>query len=214
MNIRTLPSLFLLATALFGTAFSTASCADQTPPAKSNTEAKQTTQKKPATQTHVILETSEGNIELALDASKAPISVANFLEHVNSGHYDGTIFHRVIDNFMIQGGGFNPDMSKKAVSKTIQNEANNGLKNVRGTIAMARRNAPHSAQAQFFINVKDNPNLDHTGKTPYGWGYAVFGKVTKGMDVVDAIRKTPTTTAGSYRDVPAKPIIIKKAYTH
>lgn len=206
MTLRKITTFFILSTALF----STLSCANQTPPATQTTK----TESQSTKHTHVTLETSAGNIELALDASKAPISVANFLEHVNSGHYDGTIFHRVIDNFMIQGGGFTPDMTKKAVSKTIQNEANNGLKNVRGSIAMARRNAPHSAQAQFFINVKDNTNLDHTGKTPYSWGYAVFGHVTKGMDVVDTIRKTPTTIMNGYRDVPAQPIIIKKAYTH
>lgn len=211
MNIRTLTSLFVLGTALF----TTASYADNTPPnTPTTTEKPAKTLNKIEGEIEVVLETTAGNIKLKLDANKAPITVNNFVKHVQSGHYDGTIFHRVIDNFMIQGGGFTTDMSKKSISGTIKNEADNGLKNVRGSIAMARRNAPHSAQAQFFINVKDNPNLDHTGKTPYGWGYAVFGRVIEGMDVVDAIRKTPTTRVRGYRDVPVKPIIIKKAYTH
>lgn len=211
MNIRTLTSLFVLGTALF----TTASYADNTSPnTPSTTEQPDKTANKAEGEIEVVLETTAGNIKLELDANKAPITVNNFVKHVQSGHYDGTIFHRVIDNFMIQGGGFTANMSKKSISGTIKNEADNGLKNVRGSIAMARRNAPHSAQAQFFINVKNNPNLDHTGKTPYGWGYAVFGRVIEGMDVVDAIRKTPTTTVRGYRDVPTKPIIIKKAYTH
>lgn len=204
MTLRTLTSLFILSTALF----STASCADNTPNAK---EPK--TVKAPISGViNVTLETTKGNIELALDANKAPLTVANFVKNIDNGHYENTVFHRVIDGFMIQGGGFTKDMIKKATSSSVKNEADNGLKNVRGSIAMARRNAPHSAQAQFFINVKDNPNLDHTGKTPYGWGYAVFGHVTKGMDVVDAIKKTPTTTVGGYQNVPQSPIIILKAY--
>lgn len=204
MNVRALTSLLILSTALFGTV----SCADNTPPAN-NTKATPDVQ---TNTTVVVLETNVGDIEITLDAKKAPLTVSNFLKHVNSGHYDGTIFHRVINNFMIQGGGFTKDMTKKAVSATLKNEANNGLKNVRGSIAMARRNDPHSAQAQFFINVKDNSNLDHTSQTPYGWGYAVFGKVSKGMDVVDTIRITATTTVKGYRDVPKTPIIIRKAF--
>lgn len=158
------------------------------------------------------LETSEGDIVLELDITRAPLSVLNFMKYVQSGFYDGTIFHRVISNFMIQGGGFTPEMERKQPNAPILNEADNGLKNVRGTVAMARTNDPHSATAQFFINVTDNPFLDHKSKTPRGWGYAVFGRVIKGMKVVDKIRNQRTGPNGPLRsDVPLKMILIQKA---
>lgn len=164
------------------------------------------------TKHHVKLETTEGNIVLELDITRAPRSVLNFLQYVNDGYYNGTVFHRVISNFMIQGGGFSPDLVKKQTRAPIINEADNGLKNIRGTIAMARTNDPHSATAQFFINVVDNPFLDHRNKTPRGWGYAVFGHVIKGMDVVDKIRDTRTGPSGPFpKDVPLKAIVINKA---
>jgi peptidyl-prolyl cis-trans isomerase B (cyclophilin B) len=159
----------------------------------------------------VQLQTSMGTIVLELNPQAAPKTTANFLSYVKSGFYDNTIFHRVIRGFMIQGGGFTPDMIQKKTQAPIHNEADNGLKNTAGTIAMARTNAPHSATSQFFINVVDNAFLNHTADTPRGWGYCVFGRVIKGMDVVHAIEKVPTTTVGGYRDVPAKPVIIKKA---
>ncbi|WP_456375600.1 peptidylprolyl isomerase [Thiolapillus sp.] len=158
-----------------------------------------------AEEVKVLMETSKGNIELALDADKAPASVANFLRYVDEGFYDNTIFHRVISGFMIQGGGLTEDMQKKSTHEPIVNEANNGLSNKRGTIAMARTSEPNSATSQFFINHKDNPNLDYPN---YG-GYAVFGKVTKGMDVVDAIAATPTGVKHGRRDVPVETIFIK-----
>ena len=165
-----------------------------------------------ATNKRVKLETSEGNIIVELDMTRAPITVLNFLKYVNSGYYDGTIFHRVIKNFMIQGGGFTPDMQRKEGNATIKNEADNGLSNLRGTIAMARTNDPHSATAQFFINVVDNTFLDHKNKTPRGWGYAVFGHVVKGMNVVDKIRNIHTGPNGPFAtDVPLKTVIINKA---
>ena len=158
------------------------------------------------------LETSEGNIILELDITRAPLSVLNFMKYVRSGFYDGTIFHRVIKNFMIQGGGFTPEMERKQPNAPISNEADNGLKNVRGTIAMARTNDPHSATAQFFINVTDNPFLNHTAKTPRGWGYAVFGRVIKGMNVVEKIRNQRTGPNGPFSsDVPLKMVLIQKA---
>jgi len=161
----------------------------------------------------VLLETSEGNIVLELDITRAPLSVLNFMKYVKSGFYDGTVFHRVIENFMIQGGGFIPELARKQPTYApILNEADNGLKNVRGTIAMARTNDPHSATAQFFINTVDNPFLNHTAKTPRGWGYTVFGHVIKGMPVVDKIRKLRTGPNGPFRsDVPLKTVIIQKA---
>ena len=159
----------------------------------------------------VLLKTNHGDITLELDAAKAPKSVANFLAYVKSGHYDGTIFHRVIDNFMIQGGGMTAGMKQKSTLDQIENEANNGLKNDRGTIAMARTSDPHSATAQFFINVNDNDFLNHTAPTPQGWGYAVFGKVSNGMDVVDKIRKVKTGNAGYHQDVPTEDVVIEKA---
>ncbi len=159
----------------------------------------------------VKVDTNLGSFVIELYPEKAPKTVENFLQYVRDGFYDGTIFHRVIDGFMIQGGGFTPDFERKETRAPIVNEADNGLKNTRGTIAMARTMDPHSATAQFFINVKDNPFLDHTGKTPRGWGYAVFGKVVEGMDVVDRIRKVRTGPGGMFpKDVPQEPVIIEK----
>ena len=152
-----------------------------------------------------------GVIALELDDAKAPKSVANFLAYVKSGHYDGTIFHRVINGFMIQGGGFTPDMKQKPTNAPIENEAANGLKNDIYTIAMARTNEPHSASAQFFINVKNNDFLNHTAPTERGWGYAVFGRVTSGQDVVDAIKGVPTGRRGYFDDVPQEAVVIEKA---
>lgn len=159
----------------------------------------------------VLLKTNKGDITLTLDAVKTPKTVANFLQYVKSGHYDGTIFHRVIDNFMIQGGGMTAGLKEKSSGAQIENEANNGLKNERGTVAMARTSDPHSATAQFFINVNDNDFLNHTSPSAQGWGYAVFGKVTDGLDVVDAIRKVKTGNAGFHQDVPAEDVVIEKA---
>jgi peptidyl-prolyl cis-trans isomerase B (cyclophilin B) len=159
----------------------------------------------------VLLKTNKGEITLTLDAVKAPKTVANFLQYVKSGHYNGTIFHRVIDNFMIQGGGMTPGLKEKTSGANIENEANNGLKNELGTVAMARTSDPHSATAQFFINVNDNAFLNHTAPNAQGWGYAVFGKVTDGLDVVDVIRKVKTGNTGFHQDVPAEDVIIEKA---
>ena len=157
----------------------------------------------------VIMRTTFGEIKLELDAERAPKTVANFLMYAREGFYDGTIFHRVIDNFMIQGGGFDTNMEQKPASEPIENEADNGLKNDTGTVAMARTMEPHSAAAQFFINVKDNDFLNHSGKTMQGWGYAVFGKVVEGQDVLDKIRAVPTTSRGGHQDVPQDPVIIE-----
>ncbi|WP_439107044.1 peptidylprolyl isomerase [Congregibacter sp.] len=157
----------------------------------------------------VTLNTTYGPIKLELDAEKAPATVANFLMYAREGLYDGTIFHRVIDNFMIQGGGFDADMQQKETKEPIENEADNGLKNDFGTVAMARTMDPHSATAQFFINVKDNDFLNHSGKTMQGWGYAVFGKIVDGEEVLDKIRAVPTTSRGGHQDVPAEPVIIE-----
>jgi peptidyl-prolyl cis-trans isomerase B (cyclophilin B) len=160
----------------------------------------------------VLLKTSMGDITLELDQAKAPNTVDNFLKYVNEGFYNGTIFHRVIDGFMIQGGGFTQDFQKKPTRAPIKNEADNGLKNVRGTIAMARTGFPHSATAQFFINVVDNGFLDFRAPSGQNWGYAVFGKVVDGMDVVDKIRKIPTGPGGPFpRDVPRTPVVIQSA---
>ena len=159
----------------------------------------------------VKLHTNHGVITLELDAEKAPVTVANFLAYVAAGHYDNTVFHRVIDGFMIQGGGFEPGMNQKPTGEQIKNEADNGLKNERGTIAMARTQAPHSATAQFFINVADNDFLNHTSPDLQGWGYCVFGKVSEGMDVVDAIRKVKTGSSGFHQDVPKEDVIIERA---
>jgi len=157
----------------------------------------------------VEMETSKGKIVIELFAGNAPDTVKNFLNYVDTKFYDGTIFHRVIPNFMIQGGGFTADMKQKSAGAPIKNEADNGLKNDRGTIAMARTNDPHSATAQFFINTINNDFLNHKSKTPQGWGYVVFGKVVAGMDVVDAISSAKTITRGGYRDVPAEIIEIR-----
>ena len=158
---------------------------------------------------HVLMATTVGPITLELDADNAPKTVENFLSYVASGFYDGTIFHRVINNFMIQGGGFTADMAQKTTQAPIENEANNGLKNNRGSIAMARTQDPHSATAQFFINVQDNDFLNHTGENMQGWGYAVFGKVTEGEDVLDKIRCVKTGNHAGHQDVPVEPIIIE-----
>lgn len=158
----------------------------------------------------VELTTNHGVIRLELDDAKAPETVANFLAYVAKGHYDGTIFHRVIKSFMIQGGGMTPDMGQKPTDAAIKNEANNGLKNVKYSVAMARTNAPHSATAQFFINTKDNSFLDFTAENASGWGYAVFGKVTVGMDVVDQIEKVKTGRKGFHDDVPMESVIIER----
>ncbi len=158
---------------------------------------------------HVVMTTNHGKITLELDAEKAPKTVENFISYVKSGHYDGTIFHRVIDGFMIQGGGFEPGMKQKSVNDPIDNEAGNGLKNTRYSIAMARTSDPHSATAQFFINSNDNAFLDHPGSD--GWGYCVFGKVTEGMDVVDEIGVVKTGRKSMFSDVPLDDVIIEKA---
>jgi peptidyl-prolyl cis-trans isomerase B (cyclophilin B) len=159
----------------------------------------------------VKLHTNFGTITLDLDAARAPDTVANFLEYVKSGFFDNTVFHRVIDNFMIQGGGFEPDMKQKTTNAPIKNEADNGLKNDIYTVAMARTSDPNSATAQFFINVADNGFLNHTAPTPQGWGYAVFGRVVEGSDVVDRIRKVRTGTRGMHQDVPVDDVIIERA---
>lgn len=155
--------------------------------------------------------TGHGVITLELDAEKAPKSAANFLAYVASGHYNNTVFHRVIDGFMVQGGGFEPGMNQKPTQEAIENEANNGLKNTKYTVAMARTQAPHSATAQFFINVADNGFLNHTAPTAQGWGYAVFGKVVAGTEVVDAIRAVKTGRKGFHDDVPLNDVVIEKA---
>jgi cyclophilin family peptidyl-prolyl cis-trans isomerase len=164
-----------------------------------------------STRPRVHLETSQGRITLELDPKAAPITSNNFLSYASEGFYDGTIFHRVIKGFMIQGGGFTPDMQRKSTKDPILNEAGNGLKNERGTVAMARTSDPHSATSQFFINTVDNSFLDHKQKTPQGWGYCVFGKVVEGMNVVDAIENVPTTAKGGHGDVPSTPVIIERA---
>ena len=159
----------------------------------------------------VQFDTTHGAIVIELNAEKAPVTVANFFDYVESGHYDGTIFHRVIDGFMIQGGGMDADMNEKRTGTPIKNEADNGLKNDIGTIAMARTQDPHSATAQFFINVKNNDFLNYSSPTPQGWGYAVFGKVTDGMDVVNQIKGVATGRYGYHSDVPSTPIVINSA---
>ncbi|RKP54528.1 peptidylprolyl isomerase [Pararobbsia silviterrae] len=159
----------------------------------------------------VELHTNHGVIKIELNAEKAPKTVENFLNYVKSGHYDGTVFHRVIDGFMIQGGGFAQGMDQKPTEAPVANEADNGLKNERGTLAMARTNDPHSATAQFFINVKDNDFLNFSSPTPQGWGYCVFGKIVEGLDVVDAIKKVKTGNKGFHQDVPVEDVVIEKA---
>jgi peptidyl-prolyl cis-trans isomerase B (cyclophilin B) len=160
----------------------------------------------------VKLTTNHGDIVLELNAEKAPVTVANFIEYVNAGHYENTVFHRVIGNFMIQGGGFEPGMKEKKDKRpSIQNEADNGLPNEKYTVAMARTMEPHSASAQFFINVADNAFLNHSGKNVQGWGYAVFAKVVEGTEVVDKIKGVATTSKSGHQDVPAEDVIIEKA---
>lgn len=160
---------------------------------------------------NVELQTTAGTIRLELDDAKAPITVANFLEYVNAGHYDGTVFHRVIKGFMVQGGGFEVGMKQKPTKGEIQNEANNGLKNDKYTVAMARTSAPHSASAQFFINATNNDFLNFKAENSQGWGYAVFGKVVAGTEVVDAIEKVKTGRKGFHDDVPVEDVVITKA---
>ncbi|MFT4518563.1 MAG: peptidyl-prolyl cis-trans isomerase B (cyclophilin B) [Halioglobus sp.] len=157
----------------------------------------------------VIIRTTFGEITLELDAEKAPKTVENFLNYAREGTYDGTIFHRVINDFMIQGGGFDTDMQQKDCNEPIENEADNGLKNDFGTVAMARTMDPHSATAQFFINIKDNDFLNHSGKNMQGWGYTVFGKMTDGAEVLEKIRAVPTSSQGGHQDVPVDPVIIE-----
>ncbi|MFE7798408.1 peptidylprolyl isomerase [Nocardia sp. NPDC057440] len=161
--------------------------------------------------TKVNLETNFGKIVLELDDAKAPATVANFVEYVNAGHYSGTIFHRVIPGFMIQGGGFTPDMKQKPTNAPVKNEADNGLKNDKYTVAMARTNDPHSATAQFFVNVSDNGFLNHTAPSPQGWGYTVFGKVVEGTEVVDKIAGVSTGSKGGHQDVPRDEVAIESA---
>ncbi|MCP4201600.1 MAG: peptidyl-prolyl cis-trans isomerase [bacterium] len=159
----------------------------------------------------VVLETNHGRIVLEVDLKNAPKTGQSFLDNVDAGTYDGLIFHRVIPDFMIQGGGFTREMKPVPTDKSLMNEADNGLKNLRGTVAMARRQDPHSASIQFFINVVDNAALDHTGKTPQGWGYTVFARVVEGMEVADAITEVPRGQVGPFRDVPEEPVIIESA---
>ena len=166
--------------------------------------------KEPADNPRVRVTTSLGVIEFELDARRAPGTVRNFMNYVERGYYNGTIFHRVIPGFMIQGGGFAPGMREKTTGVPVKNEADNGLKNLAGTIAMARTSDPQSAAAQFFINTADNPSLDHRDKTDRGWGYAVFGKVTKGMDVVKKIESVSTHSVGPFQNVPVKDVVIQK----
>ena len=160
---------------------------------------------------NVLMQTNFGDITIELNYEKAPITAANFEQYVRDGFYDGVIFHRVIDGFMVQGGGFDVSMDQKETRANIENEADNGLKNDEGTLAMARTMDPHSASAQFFINVGDNAFLNHTGKDSQGWGYAVFGKVVDGMDIVNTIKKVATTSKSGHQDVPADPVVIDSA---
>jgi peptidyl-prolyl cis-trans isomerase B (cyclophilin B) len=157
------------------------------------------------------LHTNHGVIGINLFEDKAPLTAANFTQYVKDGHYDNVIFHRVISNFMIQGGGFEPGMKEKATRASIKNEADNGLSNKSGTVAMARTNEPHSASAQFFINVKDNDFLDHSSKTAQGWGYTVFGEVVEGLDIVEKIKAVATGSKGGHQDVPLEDVIIERA---
>ncbi len=159
----------------------------------------------------IVLHTNHGDIKIELNHEKAPKTAANFEAYVRSGHYNGTIFHRVISHFMVQGGGFEAGMKEKSTNASIENEANNGLSNDNGTVAMARTNDPHSASAQFFINVADNSFLNHSSETTQGWGYAVFGKVVEGIDVVDAIKAVRTSNSGHHQDVPVEDVIIESA---
>lgn len=160
----------------------------------------------------IILQTNFGDISIELNHEKAPKTAENFEQYVRDGHYDGTLFHRVIPGFMIQGGGFDTDFNQKPTRAPIENEADNGLKNTRGTLAMARTQDPHSASSQFFINLADNDFLNHSGKSLQGWGYCVFGEVVEGMDVVDKIAAVSTTRRGMHADVPAEDVVIERAY--
>jgi peptidyl-prolyl cis-trans isomerase B (cyclophilin B) len=161
-------------------------------------------------ETLVVVDTSLGAFTIALDGARAPKSVANFLRYVDAAHYDGTIFHRVIDGFMVQGGGFDEALEKRAVGAPVENEADNGVLNKRGTVAMARTSDPHSATAQFFVSVADNDFLDHKAKNASGWGYTVFGRVTQGMDIVDKIKSVPTGAQGPFaKDAPLTPVVIR-----
>ena len=199
MNIYKFSTSFFIVTLLI----LVSSCAE-------NNNVAEVEQQKEKVMTEVIIKTSLGDINLELNNEKAPITVENFISIAESGYYEGTIFHRVINGFMIQGGGLTADMSNKSSGTSpIQNEANNGLSNDRGTIAMARTMDPHSATSQFFINHKDNGFLNHTGETSQGWGYAVFGVVTDGMDVVDQIAEVATGSSGAYQDVPQEVITIE-----
>lgn len=164
-----------------------------------------------ATPKMVTLKTNHGDIRIELDFDKAPNTSENFAQYVRDGFFDGTIFHRVIDGFMVQGGGMNPDMSQKTTRAPIENEADNGLKNDIGTVAMARTNDPHSATAQFFINIANNSFLNHSGKNAQGWGYAVFGRVVDGMDVVNVIKSIPTGNRAGHQDVPKEDVVIEQA---
>jgi cyclophilin family peptidyl-prolyl cis-trans isomerase len=193
------PMIKCLAVIALGLAWALTSCSRNTNPAAATKPVK------------IIFETTKGTIELELDPVKAPISTANFVNYVKKGHYEGTIFHRVIPGFMIQGGGFTADMQQKPTDAPIKNEAANGLKNLRGAICMARTGVVDSATCQFFINVKDNDFLNYRSPDPRDFGYAVFGKVTKGMDVVDAIVSVPTTSKNGHGDVPVDPISITSA---
>jgi cyclophilin family peptidyl-prolyl cis-trans isomerase len=197
MPIRTLLASALLALPLIATA--------QAPASSCAAASKGTNPVK------VKLTTSMGPIVIQLDKEKAPISTENFVKYVESGHYNGTIFHRVIDNFMVQGGGFKQDMSQKPTQAPIKNEAANGLKNENYTVAMARTGVRDSATSQFFINVKDNEFLNYSGESQQGWGYAVFGKVVEGKETVDKIKKVPTGNAGGHQNVPTTPVVIEKA---
>ncbi|MBU1700937.1 MAG: peptidyl-prolyl cis-trans isomerase [Candidatus Eisenbacteria bacterium] len=181
-------------------------------PAQADDEgAPATKEEAKVTASKVLFKTNMGDMVIELYPEKAPISVENFLSYVTEGFFDGLIFHRVIPGFVIQGGGFTPDMKKRDTHKPIENEAGNGLKNLKGTLSMARTNEINSATSQFFVNLTDNESLDHRGETPQGFGYAVFGKVVKGMEVVEAIAKVPTGKVGMYSDVPKEPVIIEKA---
>lgn len=206
--MRYIAPLHVLLPALL--AVSVSACAAQKEPKAETAPAAQPTATT-SSMPRVTLSTNMGDIVVELNPAKAPLSSANFIEYVQSGQYNGTIFHRVIDNFMIQGGGFDQNMQQKPTRATIQNEAHNGLKNSRGTIAMARTGDPHSASSQFFINVKDNAFLDHSSPTPQGWGYTVFGKVVEGMDVVDKIKVVQTGNMGGHQNVPTQPIVINQA---
>jgi len=199
-------AISLLAIVLIGTATAGHHAKSETAePKKAKKESTSTEIKN----TMVTIKTNMGEIQLELDADKAPLSVANFIQYAKDGHYDGVIFHRVIPNFMIQGGGFDPAMEQKPTRAPVVNEANNGLKNDKYTVAMARTQDPHSASAQFFINTKDNDFLNHSSETTSGWGYAVFGKVTAGNDVVDAVEKVETGQVGPYGDVPKESVVIE-----